>query len=222
MASSKQSQPTALMTINPRSLEMNRTAIPRFPSGLTFLLQPRLHLFSPRRLVTALAVALGVSAGAYAAMPSAGEAPGQRAGMSAEQRMRDLHGLHGLRGIMRLHDELKLDARQEVLWNDAAKSARESMAGTHQRLRQEREETLALLNQPGTDLRTLVRRTDEVHADAQKQHLATREHWLVVYDALSAEQREKVRVFFKDRIERSGEARHAPRARDAQRAAQRG
>jgi len=207
------------MTINPRSLKMNRTAIPRFPSGLTFLLQPRLHSFLSRRLVAALAVALGVSAGAYAAMPSAGEAPGQRAGMLAEQRM---HGLHGLRGIMRLHDELKLDARQEALWNDAAKTARESMAGTHQRLRQEREETLALLNQPGTDLRTLVRRTDEVHADAQKQHLAAREHWLVVYDALSAEQREKVRVFFKDRIERRGEARHAPRARDAQRAAPRG
>lgn len=200
---------------------MNSTVSPRVFPGRAFHLQPGPQTFSPRRVVAALALALGVSAGAYAATPPAGESPSQRAGMSAEQRMGSMQGTYGLRsmrGIMRLHDELKLDARQEALWTDAVKSARESMTGTHQRLRKEREETLAQLNQPGADLRTLLTRTDEVRADAQKQRLAVREHWLVVYDALSAEQREKVRVFFKDRFARMGEARHAQRGRNAQRA----
>ena len=207
---------------------MSRIANLRVSPSLALHTRPVSRVLAPRRLVAALAIALGVSAGAYAATSPVGEAPSQRASMSAEQRMRGMsdmhgaHGLHSMRSIMRLHDELKLDARQEALWSDAVKNARESMSGTQERRRKEREETLAQLKQPGTDLRTLITRTDEVHAEAQKQRLAAREHWLVVYDALSAEQREQVRVFFKDRFARMGEARHAPRGRDAQRAPKRG
>lgn len=184
------------------------TRTPRSPAAFTAA--------SPRLLVAALALSLGVSAAALA-MPAGGD--GHRHGHHAAMpgAHGGLHGMHGMRGLSALRDELKLDAQQEALWNEAVTAGRQTMAGMHERLRKEREETVALLSQPGADLRALARRTDETRAEAQQQHAAARESWLAVYDALSPEQKEKARVFFKNRLERMGQAHKAPRAERAPR-----
>jgi uncharacterized membrane protein len=110
--------------------------------------------------------------------------------------------MHGMKDMARLHDDLKLDAKQEALWQDAAKAGREAMQGARERMRKEHEETLAMLSQPGADLRALAKRMDDFRAQVQQQHLANRDRWLAVYDVLNAEQKEKARLFIKSRFER--------------------
>jgi hypothetical protein len=72
-------------------------------------------------------------------------------------------------------------------------------------------------------LRAVAKRLDELHAEGIKQRDALRERWLAVYDSLGDEQKEKVRLFFKDGAERMerwteraerpgyGNRRHGPR-----------
>ena len=52
--------------------------------------------------------------------------------------------------------------------------------------------------------RAVLKRMDDFRADAQKQREAGRDRWLAVYDSLNAEQKEKARVFFVDKMERTG------------------
>jgi len=152
--------------------------------------------FSPRLIAASVALSLGLAASAFAMPPRDGERGGP--GMHA-------HGMeHGLRDMSRLHDDLKLDAKQEALWQDAEKAAKESMTSMRERMRKQHDETLAMLNQPGADLRAVLKRMDDLRAEGQKQREAGRDRWLAVYDALNAEQKEKARVFFKNKMERMG------------------
>jgi len=150
--------------------------------------------FSPRHFIALSAVAFAASA--FAAPPP-GDLPGP-AGAGSEQ----LRTMHGMKGMARLHDDLKLDARQEALWQDAAKAGREAIGGMRERMRKEHDETLVMLSQPGADLHALAKRMDDFRAQVQQQHLANRERWLAVYDALNAEQKEKARLFVKSSFER--------------------
>ena len=104
----------------------------------------------------------------------------------------------------RLHDELKLDAKQEALWQEALKFSRESFDGGRERFRKHHEEIAAMLNQPDADLRVIAKRMDDLRAEGRKQHEVVRERWLSVYDALSPGQKEKVRLFLKERSDRHG------------------
>lgn len=149
--------------------------------------------FSPRLVVAAVALSLGLAATAFA-MPRGGEGCGTG--------MYERHMKHGMKEMSRLHDDLKLDARQEALWQAADKAGKENMDGMRERFRKQREETQALLNQPGADLRAVAKRMDELKAEGQKRHEASRDRWLAVYDALNAEQKEKARLFFKSKLER--------------------
>jgi Spy/CpxP family protein refolding chaperone len=155
--------------------------------------------FSPRIAAASLALSLGLVGSAFAMPPFGGDYGGHggRGGMHG-------HMDHGMRGMSRLHDELKLDTKQEALWQNAEKAAREGMDAARERMRKQHEETLATLNQPGADLRAVLKRMDDMRAERQKQHDANRDRWLAVYDALNAEQKEKVRVFFKSRMEGMG------------------
>jgi Spy/CpxP family protein refolding chaperone len=109
-----------------------------------------------------------------------------------------------LRGLARLRDELKLDAQQEALWKETRDFVREQRDAMRERSRREYAETRTLLDQPGADLRAVVKRMDELRSESLKQHEAVRERCLAVYDSLSAEQKEKVRLFFKAGMERGG------------------
>ncbi len=159
--------------------------------------------FKPSKpaVLAALALSLGLSAAAFAAPPRA-DAPYQ-GGPGFHHHGGHHHGF-GLGGMLRLHDELKLDARQEALWQDAATFAKESFAGGRERFRKQHDEIAASLKQPGADLRDIVKRMDEQRAEGQKQRDAVRERWLTVYDSLNAEQKEKVRLHLQAGAERHG------------------
>ena len=152
--------------------------------------------FSPRIVVTAVALSLGLAASAFALSPRGGEQCGPGPGMPG-QRME-----HAMKEMSRLHDELKLDARQEALWKVAEQAGKDNMAGMRERFSKQREENLALLKQPGADLRAVLKRMDELKAEGQKQHEANRDRWLTVYDSLNAEQKEKARLFFLSKLQR--------------------
>ena len=110
-----------------------------------------------------------------------------------------------MKEISRLHDDLKLDAKQDALWKEAEKAGKESMGGMRERFRKQHEEMLTLLSQPGADLRAVARRMDESRTEGQKLHEANRDRWLAVYDALDSGQKEKARIFFKSKLERTGQ-----------------
>lgn len=155
----------------------------------------KIHTHSPRFLIAALTLSLGLTAGAFA-MPRGEAGPGM-----------PMHGIHagfghGSRAMQRLHDELKLDAAQEAAWQEAQKFADDSFANGRDTFRKQHEEIRTALAQPGADLRAIVKRMDELKAEAQKQHTAVRDRWLAVYDKLNPEQKEKARLFFKAGAER--------------------
>lgn len=99
----------------------------------------------------------------------------------------------------RLHDDLKLDAKQEVLWQEADKATRDAMTAMRERMRQQHDELKAKMSQPGADVRAIFKQMDDQHTEGQKAHSAMRDRWLGVYDTLNADQKEKVRVFFLNR-----------------------
>ena len=151
--------------------------------------------FSPRLFIATSAIALGIAGSAFAAPPQGDVPSGPGAGMHQKQMM------HGMKEMARLHDDLKLDAKQEVLWQDAAKASKEAMGGMRERMRKQHEEIQTLLNQPGADLHAVAKRMDEFRAEGQKMREAGRDRWLTVYDALNADQKEKARLFFKSKFE---------------------
>ncbi len=163
--------------------------------------------FSPRLIIATLVFSLGLG-GAALAKGFDGErcgSPGER----MEQRMG-----HGMKEISRLHDDLKLDAKQEAAWQEAANATKNTMGGMRDQMRQQREEIQAALNQPAADLRAIAKRMDELRDAARKQHEANRDRWLAVYDLLNVEQKEKARLFFKtklQKIEGMGRGQHGHR-----------
>ena len=154
--------------------------------------------FSPRLIVSVVALSLGLAGSVYA-LPR-GDGPDGRPGMS----MRGQAGMHGMKGMARLHDDLKLDAKQDALWQAAAKDGKDTMDAVRDQHRKQHDELLAQLKQPGADLRVALKKMDDFCAEAQKQRDARRDHWLAVYDSLNAEQKEKARVFFVNGMERMG------------------
>ncbi|EXI68963.1 MAG: hypothetical protein AW08_00789 [Candidatus Accumulibacter adjunctus] len=153
-------------------------------------------MFKPRVVLVALLLSLGAAGSALAMRPESCGAGGPR----MEQRM----GWH-LQEMSRLHGELKLDARQEALWQEAEQFTRNGMREVGEQMRQQRAEVLALVSKPGADLRAVLTRMDDVRDAARKQRELGRERWLAVYDSLDAAQKEKARQFVQARLERMGQ-----------------
>ena len=163
--------------------------------------------FSPRLFIATSAIALGIAGAATSAlaMPFGGNGPdgGGRSGH---------HMMFGMKGMTALHDDLKLDAKQEAAWQQADKASKDAMTGVRDRMAKHHEEIKAMVDKPGTDLREVAKRMDDFRAEGQKLHQENRDRWLAVYDTLNPEQKEKVRVFFKGMSERMGKmGRHGGR-----------
>lgn len=157
-------------------------------------------LITPRLLVAALTLSLGLAANSYA-MPR-GDFHGHGMGMPGH------HAMVPGRAMNRLHDELKLDAKQEALWQETDKFAQDHRNAMRERFSKERAEIKAMLDQPGADLRAITKRMDDLRAESMKERDAVRDRWFAVYDSLNAEQKDKARVFFKtgmERMERMGQ-----------------
>ena len=167
------------------------------------------RLATPRALATVLVLSLGLAAGGSFAAPR-GDCPAGgpgygHGGPGAAHAMAP--GFHG-RAFSRLHDELKLDAQQEALWQEASKFAQEHRVAMRERFGKERAEVKTMLDQPGADLRAISKRMDDLRAESMKERDAVRDRWFAVYDSLNAEQKDKARVFFKtgmERMERMGQ-----------------
>jgi Spy/CpxP family protein refolding chaperone len=173
---------------------------------------------NPRVLAAVLALSLSLAAGASLAAPR-----GERHGTASKGGVPAAHAMIPFfheRGLARLHDELKLDEKQEALWKEARDFVRAQREAVRARLAKDRAEIGALLDQPGTDLRTVEKRVSELRAEGRELHDAARERWLAVYDSLGDGQKEKVRLFFKDGLERM--ERFADRAKDPERGHRRG
>ncbi|MBK1680365.1 Spy/CpxP family protein refolding chaperone [Rhodocyclus tenuis] len=150
------------------------------------------------------AAALGLGLGAAGASFAVTPGPGENGAACGEWNAAQHHARHGRdfgRSLARLHDELKLDAKQEALWKTAEQSQREARKDVGERLRDEQRKTLAALDAPGADLRSLLARMDELRAEGDKRRLAERERWLAVYDSLNPTQQEQARAFLRKLID---------------------
>lgn len=149
--------------------------------------------FSPRILAGAIILSLGAASPAWSFNAEACNPPQHRFERRMESHLQDL---------ARLRADLKLDAQQQALWQEAEQASRNNMRDARQQMRQQHEEALAAMRQPGADLRAIARRLDEARDAGRQQRLANRELWLKVYDSLNPEQKEKARVFVVHRFER--------------------
>lgn len=152
--------------------------------------------FTPRLIAAALVLSLGAAGTALAVKP---EACGYGGG-----RMEQHMGRH-LQEMSRLHGDLKLDARQEALWQEAEQFTRNGMREMGEQMRRQRAEMLAAVSKPGADLRAVLAQMDDLREAGRKQREAGRERWLTVYDSLDASQKEKARLFIQSRLERMGQ-----------------
>lgn len=152
--------------------------------------------FSPRLFLATSAIALGLATSTLT-MARGNDGPDM-------QGRPGHHMMFNMKGMAQLHDDLKLDAKQEAAWQQADKASKEAMSGMRDRMVKHHDEIQALIDKPGTDLREVARRMDDFRAEGQKLHQENRDRWLAVYDTLNAEQKEKVRVFFKGMSERMG------------------
>lgn len=141
------------------------------------------------RLILSTTAALVVAGSAIAAPAAAPATPQPACPMMGQGQMKPAP-------FARLHDDLKLDTKQEALWQETDKATRDDMTAMRERMRQQHDELKTKMSQPGADMRTILKQMDDLRAEGQKAHAATRDRWLDVYDSLSAEQKEKVRVFF--------------------------
>jgi Spy/CpxP family protein refolding chaperone len=162
------------------------------------------RLITPRALAAVFVLSLGLAAGSSFAGPHGDRHGKWFGGWCDGARAHDMApAFHG-RAFAYLRDELKLDARQEALWKEARAFAFEQRDAMRARMIRERDEINALLERPDSDLRAAAKRMDELRAEGWKLRDAARERWFAVYDALGAEQKETVRLFFKDGAERMG------------------
>ena len=186
------------------------------------------NLFSPRRLSAALSLAFGLAIGASlgitgTALAASPESTAKKASIedsSAQKNMRRdagrnyaprMHMINFERAMSRLYGELKLDEQQEALWKAAEKAQQDNNNGTRDHFRQQHEKTLLMLEQPGVDLRDVLKQMDAPRLEMQKQMDASRARWLEVYAALKPEQKETVRLFFKNQMNNRGPGKDAMR-----------
>ncbi|HGL4261513.1 periplasmic heavy metal sensor [Burkholderia dolosa] len=155
------------------------------------------------RVATAAAAVLALAFGTAHAAPPADAPPPAGPGM---------HRMHGHDGgpfgaIMKLHDQLKLDASQEQQWQAAVntmKQSREAMRKSHEQMR---EQFKAQQNQPILDLNAL----DAARQQAEQQNAQLREQtsaaWLAFYNGLNDQQKTTVSTALKQQFARM-EQRH--------------
>lgn len=143
-----------------------------------------------RKAVASAALALALGLG-IATSVTAAQAPRH----GGEHRM--------LRGLDRLHDSLKLNADQERLWQKAQGQMKQDAQAARARHDELRDKTRAALDQPNADLHALASDLDRAHDQDIAARRQVRDQWLALYDSLDAAQKEQVRGFLKERMQRA-------------------
>ncbi|MBC8748070.1 MULTISPECIES: periplasmic heavy metal sensor [Paraburkholderia] len=145
--------------------------------------------------VAATALAVGVGA-AYAAQP-AEHARGGPGGW---------HG-HFMQELTQLHDQLKLNADQEKLWQnalDTMKQNREAMRANH---KQVHDQFKAAQQQPILDLNAMAATHQQIEQKDAQLRQQTTDAWLKFYNGLNDQQKTTVSTALKQRFARM-EQRH--------------
>ena len=141
------------------------------------------------KLVAGVAAAL-IAASSWAQMPGGAE------------------GMGPMRGLERLHKELRLNPQQEELWTKAQGAQRDAFRSMRAKGEETRARLRVEIDKPGADLKQFAQLRDELGAQMHAQMEATRTQvrgaWFAVYDALDAGQKEQVRVAIRDGLDRGG------------------
>jgi len=125
-----------------------------------------------------------------------------------------------MRGFEKLHKELNLNAQQEELWKKAQAAQREAFRSMRAKGEETRAKLRVEIDKPGTDLKQFAELRDQLrtqmHAQMEAARKQVRAAWFVVYDALDANQKERVRVAIRDGMDRMarghrGDRRGGPR-----------
>ena len=104
--------------------------------------------------------------------------------------------VHGLNELSRLHDELKLDTRQETLWHKAEKGDWSDKGEECECLRKRYEAVLGMLSETATDFQPGDSRIDTLDAPEARHG-----RWMAVYETLGPEQKKLASQFYKAKLE---------------------
>jgi hypothetical protein len=115
-------------------------------------------------------------------------------------------GYGPVRGFERLHRDLNLNAQQEDLWKKAQTAQREAFRSMRAKGEENRAKLRVEIDKPGVDLKKFAQLRDQLRTQMQAQMEAARKQvraaWFAVYDALDANQKERVRVAIRDGMDR--------------------
>jgi len=120
-------------------------------------------------------------------------------------------GMGPMRGFERLHNQLKLDPKQEELWQKARGLQREAFRSMRAKAEETRAKLRVEIDKAGVDLKQFAqlgdKLRDEMRAQAEATRKPARAAWFAVYDALNPGQKEQVRVAIRDGMDRGARTR---------------
>ena len=127
-------------------------------------------------------------------------------------------GMGPMRGMERLHKDLKLDPQQEDLWKKAQAASRDAFQKMRAGVRDSRAKLRAEIDKPGADLKQIAQLRDQMREQMRPQmesvRAQIRQAWFALYDALNPGQREQVRLAIKSRMDRMDRMHERMRERD--------
>jgi len=120
-------------------------------------------------------------------------------------------GMGPMRGFERLHNQLKLDPKQEELWQKARGLQREAFRSMRAKAEETRAKLRVEIDKAGVDLKQFAELADQLRAKTRQEMEAAqkqaRSAWFAVYDALTPGQKEQVRVAIRDGMDRGARTR---------------
>ncbi|HWZ48250.1 MAG TPA: hypothetical protein VNX00_08550, partial [Herbaspirillum sp.] len=102
-----------------------------------------------------------------------------------------------------LKPTLKLDANQETLWRNVEAKTRVIVREQQRRTQQLQASANQQMANPNVELRDLTPAIESDAALSSSENKQLRELWLTMNDALDDEQRQKVRLYIADRLQRA-------------------
>ncbi len=105
--------------------------------------------------------------------------------------------------LRQTREELKLSREQDQLWQDADRASREAIENNREGRRRLSQIMASEMSKNILDLDRIARESDSVAMEAFRQRTAARDKWLLLYHALSNEQKMLAGHRIRDRFERA-------------------
>lgn len=126
-------------------------------------------------------------------------------------------GYGPMRGFEKLHKDLNLNPQQEDLWKKAQAAQRDAFQSVRAKGEENRTKLRVEIDKPGVDLKQFAQLRDQLrtqtHAQMEAARAQVRAAWFAVYDALDANQKERVRLAIRDGMDRGDRRGHRSRPR---------